>query len=64
MKNILERFVEGVLRTKYLFLETSGLNGRRFERQIKAIPVNEKTLSAYRLAINEGFLMSSNGQYA
>lgn len=42
VKNLLERFVKGVLRTKYLFLEIPGLNRRRLERQMKAIPVNEK----------------------
>lgn len=42
VKNLLERFVKGVLCTKHLFLETPGLNRKRFNRQINAIPVNEK----------------------
>lgn len=43
VKNAVERFVKGVLRTRHLFLEMPWLNRIRFDAQLNAIPVSEKS---------------------
>ena len=42
VKNAIERFVKGVLRTKHIFLEMPWLNRKRLKAQLDAIPVSER----------------------